>query len=65
MQEPGWAGRETDVDRQIEKGYNLPIDASQRAEAEDDCKEMMENILGLYKNADKGCASKVMIVGEP
>ena len=33
--------READTDRQIEKGYNLPIDARQRAEAEEDCKEMM------------------------
>lgn len=33
--------READTDRQIEKGYDLPIDARQRAEAEEDCKEMM------------------------
>lgn len=52
------------TDRQIEKGYNLPIDARQRAEAEEDCKEMMGLILELYKNADKGCASNVVIADE-
>lgn len=52
------------TDRQIEKGYDLPIDARQRAEAEEDCKEMMGLILELYKNADKGCASNVVIADE-
>ena len=56
--------REAGTDRQIEKGYNLPIDARQRAEAEEDCKEMMELIWELYKNADKGCASNVVIADE-
>jgi hypothetical protein len=41
--------REAGVDRQIEKGYNLPMDARQRAEAEEDCKEMMGLILELYR----------------
>ena len=45
--------READTDRQIEKGYNLPIDARQRAEAEEDCKEMMGLILVLYKFGSK------------
>ena len=53
--------READADRQIEKGCNLPIDARQRAE---DCKKMMELILELYKNADKSCASNVVIADE-
>ena len=52
------------TDRQIEKGYDLPIDARQRAEAEEDCKEMMGLILELYKNADKGSASNVVIADE-
>ena len=71
--------REAGTDRQIEvpsgylsvpygnkeeKGYNLPIDARQRAEAEEDCKEMMGLIWELYKNADKGCASNVVIADE-
>ena len=58
------ADRETDTDRQIEKGYDLPVDARQRAEAEEDCKEMMGLIAELYKNADKGCASNVVIADE-
>ncbi len=55
---------ETETDRQIEKGYDLPIDARQREEAEEDCKEMMGLISELYKNADKGCASNVVIADE-
>ena len=47
-----------------EKGYDLPIDVRQREEAEEDCKEMMGLISKLYKNADKGCASNVVIAGE-
>ena len=71
--------REAGTDRQIEtpsgypsmqygnkeeKGYNLPIDARQKAEAEEDCKKMMGLILELYKNADKSCASNVVIADE-
>ncbi|MFG6323995.1 MAG: hypothetical protein K1W41_21930 [Lachnospiraceae bacterium] len=52
---------EADTDRQIEKGYDLPIAVHQREEAEEDCKEMMWLISELYKNADKGCASNVVI----
>ena len=55
---------ETETDRQIEKGYDLPIDARQWEEAEEDCKEMMGLISELYKNADKGCASNVVIADE-
>lgn len=56
--------READADRQIEKGYDFPIDVRQREEAEEDCKEMMGLISELYKNADKGCASNVVISDE-
>ncbi len=55
---------EADTDRKIEKGYDLPIDARQWEEAEEDCKEMMGLISELYKNADKGCASNVVIADE-
>ena len=47
-----------------EKGYDLPIDARQREKTEEDCKEMMGLISDLYKNADKGCASNVVIADE-
>ena len=56
--------RAADADSQIEKGYDLPIDARQREEAEEDCKEMMGLISELYQNADKGCASNVVIADE-
>lgn len=46
------------------KGYDLPVDACQREEAEEDCKEMMGLISELYKNADKGHASNVVIADE-
>lgn len=55
---------EADTDRKIEKGYDLPIDARQREEAEEDCEKMMGLISELYKNADKGCASNVVIADE-
>ena len=55
---------EADTNRQIEKGYDLPIDAHQREEAEEDCEKMMGLISELYKNADKGCASNVVIADE-
>ena len=47
-----------------ENGYKLPIDEGQRAEAEEDCNERMGLISELYKNADKGCASNVVIADE-
>ena len=47
-----------------EKGYDLPVSDSERKEAEDDCKEMMGLISELYKNADKGHASNVVIADE-
>lgn len=53
----------TETDR-LEKGYDLPVSDSERQEAEDDCKEMMGLISELYKNADKGCASNVVIADE-
>lgn len=56
--------RAADTDRQVEKGYDLPIDDCQREEAEDDLKERMGLIAELYKNADKGHASNVVIADE-
>lgn len=53
----------TETDR-IAKGYDLPVSDSERKEAEDDCKEKMELIAELYKNADKGYASNVIIADE-
>ena len=53
----------TETDR-VAKGYDLTVSDSERKEAEDDCKEMMGLISELYKNADKGCASNVVIADE-
>ena len=47
-----------------EKGYDLPVDARQREEAKEDCIKMMGFISELYQNADKGCASNVVIAEE-
>ena len=47
-----------------EKGYDLPISHSERKEAEDDCKKMMELISELYKNAEKGHASNRVLSEE-
>jgi hypothetical protein len=49
---------------QWEKGYDLPVDDSEREEAEDDCKKMMELIFDIYENADKGEASNVALSDE-
>ena len=53
----------TETDR-VAKGYDLLVSDSERKEAEDDCKEKMELIAELYKNADKGYASNVIIADE-
>ena len=53
----------TEMDR-VAKGYDLTVSDSERKEAEDDCKEMMGLISELYKNADKGYASNVVIADE-
>ncbi|MEY8392696.1 DUF6070 family protein [Lachnospiraceae bacterium 45-W7] len=53
----------TETDR-VAKGYDLPVNDSEREEAENDCKEMMGLISELYKNADKGYASNVIIADE-
>lgn len=53
----------TETDR-IAKGYDLLVSDSERKEAEDDCKEKMELIAELYKNADKGYAPNVIIADE-
>lgn len=51
-------------EEQIEKGYDLPVDASQREEAENDCKTMMELIRDIYEQADKGDSSNVVLSDE-
>jgi len=49
---------------QWEKGYDLPIDEREMDEAENDCSTMMEHIYEIYKEADKGIASNVVLTDE-
>lgn len=46
---------------QFEKGYDLPMDANQRKEAENDCKKAMELIRDIYVQAGKGDASNIVL----
>lgn len=58
------SGTRIPSEKEKERGYDLLIDARQRKEAEDDCKKMMGLISELYKNAEKDCASNVVISDE-
>lgn len=46
------------------KGYNLPVEEQEAKEAENDCKKMMALIFDIYKDADKGTASNVVLKDE-
>ena len=49
---------------QWKKGYGLPVDEQEKKEAANDCKKMMELIFDIYKDADKGTASNVVLNDE-
>lgn len=49
---------------QLQKGYNLPIKESEKKEAEEDCKRAMALIWDIYKKADKGDTSNVVLSDE-
>lgn len=49
---------------QWEKGYDLPIEKSEKEEAQADCEKVMKLIQDIYKKADKGEASNVVISEE-
>lgn len=49
---------------QWKKGYDLPVDAHERKEAEEQCKKVMEHISGIYEQADKGESSNVILSDE-
>lgn len=51
-------------EEQWEKGYGLPVDEHEEKEAKNDCREMMERIYDIYKDADKGTASNVVLSDE-
>lgn len=52
---------EEEAEEQWAKGYNLPVDEQEEAEAENDCREMMELIFDIYEDADKGMVSEVVL----
>lgn len=43
-----------DIKTQWEKGYDLPIEDSEKEEAVMDCKAVMETVAEIYRSADKG-----------
>lgn len=49
---------------QIEKGFDLPVSSEEKEQAEKDCRKQMELVADLYKNADKGDSSNVVISDE-
>lgn len=55
---------EEETAEQLEKGYDLPVNDNEREEAEADCKHVMEMISEIYRLADKGEASNVVISDE-
>lgn len=55
---------ETDKIDMYEKGYNLPIENSEKEEAEADCKAAMELIQDIYTEVDKGEDTNVAISDE-
>lgn len=55
---------ESGTDGQWKKGYGLPVDEQEKKEAENDCRTMMEHIYDIYKDADIGTASNVVLNDE-
>ena len=46
---------------EIEKGYNLTIEESERNEAEEECKTVMQSVFDIYEKADKGHDTNVLL----
>ena len=55
---------EEEAAEQWEKGYGLPVDEQEEKEVENDCRAMMERIYEIYKEADKGTTSNVVLTDE-
>lgn len=55
---------EEEAAKQWEKGYGLPVDEQEEKEAWNDCREMMELLLEIYKDADKGTAYNAVMNDE-
>lgn len=54
----------TDEKSVYEKGYNLPVNEEAGKQAEEECKKIMRLIEDIYKGADKGTASNVVLSDE-
>lgn len=57
-------GKEAVMDSESEKGYDLPVPARDRNEAERDSYQLMTLLTDIYKNADKGNSSNVVLKGD-
>lgn len=58
---PAESSKNEKMQEQWEKGYDLPVADEERADAESDCKAAMELIAEIYRQADKGNASNVVV----
>lgn len=56
--------RAEEAAKQWEKGYGLPVDEHEEKEAENDCGSMMNLLFEIYKDAEKGTASNVILHDE-
>lgn len=55
--------QESVLDSGLEKGYDLPVSNQDRDEAERDSYQLMTLLTDIYKNADKGNSSNVVLNG--
>ena len=55
---------EEEAVEQWRKGYGLPVDEHEEKRAVNDCRAMMDHIYDIYKEADKGTASNVVLSDE-
>lgn len=55
---------EPGVIEQREKGYDLPVDETERKAAEEDCRNMMELIREMYVQADRGSSVNAVLSDE-
>lgn len=62
--EEGAASEDKEGKERLQKGYDLPVEEGDWKEAEADCKMMMGLILDIYRQADKGEASNIVLNDE-
>lgn len=64
MTEESRSKSEDEAVKQIEKGYDLPVDDKEKEEAETDSKRVMELLSDIYINADKGDTLNAILLDE-